>query len=270
MTTPYFRFLCLGSGSSGNCFIYQTPQGSLMIDAGIGIRKLTAYLLHYDIPISSIKAIFLTHDHIDHIKSAASLAKKYSLPIYATKEVWHGIDSNPVIRHKVAGEFRRFLTTDTVETCCGCSLKPFPVPHDSKGNVGYFITWQDIRLCHITDIGHITDTILQHIERSEYLVIESNYDNDMLMNGPYPYPLKMRIAGNNGHLSNTCAAETIFRHSHHLKHTWLCHLSENNNTPQHALDAMKDIFAQNHSHLDITTFITVLKRTSPTGFFNLS
>ena len=122
----------------------------------------------------------------------------------------------------------------------------------------------------ITDIGHITDTILQHIERSEYLVIESNYDNDMLMNGPYPYPLKMRIAGNNGHLSNTCAAETIFRHSHHLKHTWLCHLSENNNTPQHALDAMKDIFAQNHSHLDITTFITVLKRTSPTGFFNLS
>ena len=111
MTTPHFRFLCLGSGSSGNCFIYQTPQGSLMIDAGIGIRKLTAYLLQYDIPISSIKAIFLTHDHIDHIKSAASLAKKYSLPIYATKEVWHGIDSNPVIRHKVAGEFRRFLTT---------------------------------------------------------------------------------------------------------------------------------------------------------------
>ena len=75
MTTPYFRFLCLGSGSSGNCFIYQTPQGSLMIDAGIGIRKLTAYLLQYDIPISSIKAIFLTHDHSDHIKSAASLAK---------------------------------------------------------------------------------------------------------------------------------------------------------------------------------------------------
>lgn len=265
-----FSFLCLGSGSSGNCFYFQNSEGAFLIDAGIGIRKLVKYFTEYGISFSNIKAVFLTHDHIDHIRSAYSLATKYNLPIYATEGVWRGIDVNPVICQKIPVAMRNIIRKNEAINFLGWELTPFTVPHDSNDNVGYFIAYNDVRIAHVTDDGSMTDEIDSFIEKANHLIIESNYDEDMLRTGPYPYPLKKRISSLNGHLSNHEATETICRHCKHLSHVWLCHISANNNTPQKALNEVMSGLKRNKINESDYPEIVPLNRTSPTGFFNLS
>jgi len=264
------RFLCLGSGSSGNCFYFQNREGAFLIDAGIGIRKLAKYFTQYGISLSNIRAVFLTHDHIDHIRCAYSLATKYNLPIYATDGVWQGIDANPVISHKIPVAIRNIIRKNEVINFLGCELTPFTVPHDSNDNVGYFIAYDDIRVAHITDDGSMTEEIDRFIEMANHLIIESNYDEDMLRTGPYPYLLKKRISSLIGHLSNREATETICRHYKHLSHVWLCHISANNNTPQKAYNEVINGLKRNNINESDYPEIVPLNRTSPTGFFNLS
>ena len=264
-----FRFLSLGSGSSGNCFYYQTGEGAFLIDAGIGMRKLKNYLGLYNIHIEHIKAVFLTHDHIDHVRCAGVIADKYFLPVYATEKVWTGIDSNPIIKKKVKVASRRIIQKNTATECCGCEIIPFTVPHDSRDNVGYSISYHGTNIVHITDAGHVTDEMNSYISHARHLILESNYDEDMLRTGPYPFVLKQRIASSHGHLSNKEASNVVLQHSTHLQSVWLCHLSENNNTQENALQTMENTLKSNSIEASTMPCVIALNRTSPTGFFDL-
>lgn len=265
-----FRFLSLGSGSSGNCYVLLTEHDGLMIDAGLGTRKLKKYFHDYGIPFVSIRRVLITHDHADHVKSVGQLSHVYDWPVYATEAVHRGIDSNYCIKKKVPRDFRHVLEKDQAVQLGDFLVTPFAVPHDSTENVGYEIVAEGVTFCLITDAGHVTETMAAHMARANYLVLEANHDEGMVECGPYPHHLKSRILGGTGHLSNTnCGLAIVANWSPRLRRVWLCHLSAENNKPALALSTVTEVL--NAHGIDTTddVQVQVLNRTSPTGFFEL-
>ena len=233
------KFQSFGSGSSGNLYHITTDQGQIFIDAGIPIRKLRKLFREHGVSPAKVDGILVTHDHADHVRSVGALNKKEGIDVYATLLVSEGIKSNPAISQKPLREKTHAITKGDPFFLAGMKIVAFEVPHDSHDNVGYLVTYGDTRLCIVTDCGKPTEEIEHHISQASQLVLESNYDKDMLENGPYPLRLKRRITNGYGHLSNDLAAEIIHRHCHHLKKVWLCHISDNNNSPELALAATK-------------------------------
>lgn len=264
-----FKFICFGSGSSGNSYLVETSEGRFLLDSGIGIRRLLKDMTSYGINPSTIRAIFLTHDHCDHVRSASQLSTKFNIPIFATELTWAGIAGNPTITMRAAQENRHTFVCGETITCCGCTISSFTIPHDSKDNVGYYLQYHGKNLCLITDAGHVTEEMLQYIGKARNLILESNYDEEMLRLGPYPLYLKARIIGEKGHLSNQSAAEIVANNIEHLAHIWLCHLSQNNNTPQSAYDCICEKLQGRGANPDSSDKVTVLKRTQPSIFFDL-
>ena len=239
-----FEFRSFSSGSNGNAYLFRTDEGTFMIDAGLSTRRILAYLYDTGVQTSSLQALFVTHDHKDHAQCVGRLqiaVKRQGgcLPVYLTEGVLDGIDKNPVIRRSPDRENVRCITKGEKVECCGCEITPFNVPHDSVDNVGYFIRYGNSTLTLATDVGQITEELHYYINKTENLILEANYDEGMLMHGPYPAFLKSRIRGGNGHLSNRSAAELVFQHREHLRRVWFCHLSENNNTPQHVMQSLE-------------------------------
>lgn len=268
-----FHFRSLGSGSSGNSYLIRTDEGVFLIDAGTPIRRLRRYLAECGVPLQSLHAILLTHDHMDHAMNAGTLqaeAEKqgHHIELYLTAETLEGIRRNHAIRHKPSpGDIHLFLKTDRMEIC-GVGIEPFDVPHDSRDCCGFFMTYHDIGLCLLTDCGEITPEIESYVTRATHLIVETNYDTDMLLSGPYPKRLKQRIRSSHGHLSNQRAAQLIRDHRGHLSSVYLCHLSQNNNTPELALEAVNtalritDLF-------DHVPDVVALPRIEPSDFFYL-
>ncbi len=259
-----FRFESFGSGSSGNLYYVETDDGALLIDAGIGIRKLRKYFREYGIKMCNIKGILVTHNHLDHVKSVGILNRKDGFPVYLTRKTFEGIMENPAITKKPDKENVIFINKLEPFNLAGIKICAFEVPHDSKDNVGFLLEHKNTTFCLVTDCGELTCTIDDYISRTNFLVLESNYDVAMLEQGPYPKKLKLRISSSNGHLSNDVAAATISKHQTHLKQVWLCHLSEKNNTPSLALSSVaKSLTASNDCRID------VLDRTLPSKMFEL-
>jgi phosphoribosyl 1,2-cyclic phosphodiesterase len=263
------RFISFGSGSSGNCYLLECDGARFLVDSGIGIRRLLHYLRQYAVSPESIQAILLTHDHLDHTRSAECLAAKYDIPIYATALTWQGIMNNPAIPKKSKPELRHAILKNQTYDICKCHITPFEVPHDSQDCAGYFIAQGTCTLCIVTDCGQLTPTIDQYISQAHNLVLEANYDPQMLREGPYPYQLKKRISSAHGHLSNLEAAQIISAHASHLAKVWLCHLSEHNNTPQIALEIVENLLQQSDISSSDLPEVHVLKRTEPSVFFDL-
>lgn len=263
------RFISFGSGSSGNCYCLFTEADALMIDAGIGIRKLKKEFSDYGLSLSAVHNVIITHDHADHIKSIGSLSATYKLPVYTTASVHEGIFRNWYVKKKVDTAFIHYVEKNKEARIGSFVVTPFGVPHDSTDNVGYMINIDGKIFSIITDCGHITDDIKSVINQSDYLVIEANHDLDMLANGPYPPYLKRRISGDNGHLSNKSCGEVLSEcASSRLQHVWLCHLSEKNNSQQVARQTVADILATRF-HDSLPFQLDVLNRTTPTGVFDL-
>lgn len=236
-TTPRFYFQSLGSGSSGNCSLLISGSEALILDAGIGIRTfLKRALILKDSPIKPM-GILITHDHGDHIRGAARIAHRLGVPIYTTREV-----SDTLRRWSLSSKYDltaylREIEADTPFGIGRFAVTAFDVPHDATRNVGFSIKAEAGTFSLITDIGQVTDRVRQAIRESNYLVFESNYDEEMLRTGSYAYQLKERISGGAGHLSNRRAGETICEEMHPgLKFVALCHLSGNNNTPGLAME----------------------------------
>ncbi|MEA5080963.1 MAG: MBL fold metallo-hydrolase [Dysgonamonadaceae bacterium] len=239
-----FMFFSLGSGSSGNCYYLGNSEYGVLIDAGVGVRTIIKRLKEYDISMHQIQAILITHEHFDHVKSATSLAHKHFLPVYATREVHKRIEQNTIIPYSLNGS-RKYIKKESAFHIRDIRVTPFEVPHDSVDNVGYFFEIGDQTFALATDVGIITDTISHYICASNHLVIESNYDEDLLQNGRYPYHLKKRITSGTGHLSNLQTSHFLSEnYSDKLKNIWLCHLSGDNNTPELAFKATQEKFAQ--------------------------
>jgi phosphoribosyl 1,2-cyclic phosphodiesterase len=265
------RFISFGSGSSGNCYFLYTPTDGLMIDAGVGIRSLKKYFRDYGLPLTLIHHLFITHDHADHIKCVGSISHDLHLPVYATEQVHHGIDRNYCVARKVDVADRHTVEDGHTVEVGDFRVTPFSVPHDSSDNVGYMVEADGVSFCIITDAGRITDVMSSYIGRATHLVIEANHDREMLMAGPYPQHLKERIVSGTGHLSNAACGEAIAQHmGEQLRHVWLCHLSEENNHPELARKTVEATLRSYGIVAGKDLQLDVLKRTMPTGVFDLA
>ena len=264
------KFISFGSGSSGNCYYFSAGSEGLLIDAGIGMRTLKKYLHDYNIRLDEIKNILITHDHADHIKAVGVLSADYNMPVYATREVHNGITRNYCVHKKIPSENTKVIEKDVRIKVGDFYITPFSVPHDSSGNVGYCIESGDTVFCLMTDVGHVTDEMKKYISMSDYLVLEANYDQEMLRVGNYPQYLKDRIASDRGHLSNTDCGEALANNAtEKLKKVWLCHLSEENNHPVLAQKTVEQVLRSYGIIAGKDFEVEVLKRKSASEMYEL-
>ena len=184
-----FSFFSLGSGSSGNCYFLGNSRYGILIDAGLGPRVIRKRLAQHGVKLSSIIAILITHDHYDHIKSAGYLGEKMHIPVYATRAVHRCINACPRIRHRINGA-AQYIEKGVPFQIEDLHITAFDVPHDSNDNAGYLIEFEGRKLTLATDVGTITKEVAHYAARANHLVIESNYDEKMLLNGRYPTFLK--------------------------------------------------------------------------------
>lgn len=264
------KFLSLGSGSSGNCYYLATENARIMIDTGVGIRLLKRYLRNYGLSLKDIDAIFITHDHADHIKAVGHVSEEAQAPVYATELVHQGIVRNYCVSQKIKNELIRVIQKTQTVTIGDMHVTAFDVPHDSTDCVGYRVQTDEETFCLVTDAGHVTQAIQQEIGMANFLVLEANHDVDMLMMGPYPAYLKGRIRSGRGHLCNTEAATLIAENaSPELKHVWLCHLSEENNHPELARKTFETILRDYGIIAGVDFKLDVLRRKNPSELYEL-
>lgn len=265
------NFISLGSGSSGNCYFIFSETEGFFIDAGIGIRNIKRLLRLNGFSLDKVKAVFVTHDHADHIKAVGTLANDYDIPIYATPLVHEGINKNYCVTSKLTSKHIHYIQKEETIRFGEFEIMPFEVPHDSSDNVGYTVRRGETTFCLITDVGHVTETIAEQVRQANYLVLESNHDEDMLKMGPYPAYLKGRISSGRGHLSNREAGRLLAEHaSEALRKVWLCHLSEENNHPELARKTV-DAVLRSYGLIAGKDFeVEVLKRKVPSPVYELS
>ncbi len=220
------RFCPLFSGSSGNCLYVGTSTAGILIDAGVSARRIEQALTARDIDLKTIRAIFVTHEHSDHIAGLRVLQKHLHVPIYASGGTCEGIEA------ATAYDSDYMAINDTVELD-GFSVTPFKTSHDSRESNGFRVNLRDGRSVGIaTDLGMMTATVREQLRGCDLIHIESNHDIRMLENGPYPYVLKRRILSTTGHLSNeACAAELPEFIQKGTTRVFLGHLSRENNLP---------------------------------------
>ncbi|MDR0333484.1 MAG: MBL fold metallo-hydrolase [Dysgonamonadaceae bacterium] len=256
-----YSFFSLGSGSCGNSYYLGNSCYGILIDAGIGPRIMKKRLAEHGIDFSFVRAVLVTHDHLDHIKSVGYLAEKMHIPIYGTREVHRGITKNPYVRNSLNGS-RQYIEKGIMFKIGGLKITAFDIPHDSVDSVGYFIEFGNgHKLMLATDVGTVTDKLGEYIRKANHVVIESNYDEEMLKNGKYPYFLKQRITSGTGHLSNREIAEFLCENyeSHH-QNIWLCHLSGDNNYPELAYKTMETHLTRKGVKVGVEVNLRVLER----------
>lgn len=254
------QFLSLASGSSGNCFYLGDDHTGIMIDAGIPVKSIRKALKDHNIPFERLSAIFITHDHADHIRSVGTLGEVYYLPIYSTAAIHDGINKSYSVTEKLYSA-KRIITKYSTITLNKFKITPFEVPHDGTDNVGYLVEYDDMKIAFATDLGHISKTVSDYISRANYLIIESNYDEEMLRCGNYPHYLKERIRSANGHMSNRGTAEWLAsNYQDHFKHIFLCHLSKDNNHPELAFKTVESALAEKGISIGIDVRLTSLRR----------
>jgi phosphoribosyl 1,2-cyclic phosphodiesterase len=226
----------LASGSSGNCYLVQDRGTLVLLDVGISGRRVLFELARLGFEPSQLSALLVTHEHTDHWGSAQSLSKRLGIPLICTPGTYDAgrNGSKP-------GEFSPIapggcLTVGTL------SVDAFSIPHDARQPVGYLLRSRDASICAVTDIGEVTEEIVERSRSADLVILESNHDEAMLVRGPYPFVLKERILGRFGHLSNRSAGEAIVRMAAgRPRHFWLAHLSGTNNSPGLALGSVRDI-----------------------------
>jgi phosphoribosyl 1,2-cyclic phosphodiesterase len=231
----------LASGSSGNSYLVEAAGIKLLFDAGLNAYTIESYLRGLGASCSELAAIFVTHEHIDHLRGAGMLARRHRLPIVATQGTFNaGAHQFGVLREKVV------QPPGTEIDVGGVTVRSFAISHDAVEPCGFWIEAGGWNIVLCTDLGCATDSILEPLSAADLLVLEANHDLDRLWRGRYPYALKRRVAGPHGHLSNADAARLVFdlatgSTSHPRPRTvWLAHLSAANNTPGMALGAVDD------------------------------
>ncbi|MDR2041765.1 MAG: MBL fold metallo-hydrolase [Tannerella sp.] len=264
-----WSFLSLASGSSGNCYYLGVSGYGILVDAGIGVRTIRKTLKEKGFDFEKIAAILVTHDHADHIKALGCLGEKYHIPVYATEKVHEGIDRSRYVEEMLV-QSRRIIEKGQPFTIRDFRVEAFEVSHDSSDSVGFLVEYGDSRFAIATDVGHITDTVNDYLCRANHIVLEANYDEEMLKTGNYPDFLKERVSSKTGHLSNREAAGFLATHYRpHMKNIWLCHLSRENNHPELAYKTVDLRMAQEGIRVGRDVALNVLKRMIPSEVFVL-
>jgi phosphoribosyl 1,2-cyclic phosphodiesterase len=217
----------LNSGSNGNCYYIGNEHEAILVDAGISCRETEKRMNRLGLSIKKVKAIFISHEHSDHISGVPVLAKKHNIPVYITPATLTHLRVNPVeyqILHFIA--YNPVVIGDLTITA-------FPKFHDAVEPHSFIITCRDITVGVFTDIGVACQHLITHFSKCHAAFLEANYDDEMLDNGGYPYHLKRRIRGGHGHLSNKQALELFVAHKpEYMSHLLLAHLSKNNNNSE--------------------------------------
>ncbi|MCM1076059.1 MAG: MBL fold metallo-hydrolase [Bacteroides sp.] len=234
-------FMSFGSGSSGNCSYIGDRECGFLIDAGVDVRKVSDALRCNGISMDRVKGICLTHDHGDHIRDVYALLRRYHhLRVYCTPKTLNGI----LRRHNISRRIKDYHVAIYKEfpfKIGRFEVTAFDVMHDGADNAGYFITHgDDVKFAVATDLGCISERVDFYMRKATHIVIEANYDLQMLREGRYPEYLKARIEDTNGHLDNRVTAQFLAEiYTPRLRNVFLCHLSHDNNTPHKALEAVE-------------------------------
>lgn len=233
-------FISFGSGSSGNSAYIGDHDGGLLIDAGVDIDHVRDTLKANGLSLNHIKGVCLTHDHSDHVRYVYSLVRKHThIGIYCTPKTLSGMLRRHSISRRIK-DYHRPIYKEFAFKIGNFEITAFDVSHDGTDNAGFFITHGRHRFAIATDLGCITDRVEYYMQQARYIMIEANYDAEMLRNGPYPLYLKARIERDNGHLDNRVTGQFLARLASNMpSHIFLCHLSKDNNTPAVALETIR-------------------------------
>ena len=232
------KFCPLFSGSSGNCTYIEYEKNGVLLDCGVSMKKIVAELERIGRYPENLKAVFVTHEHIDHILSVGAIARKFKVPVYATQGTWRAMSSGVGIIDK---QQIKFVEEGKPVVVGKLNITPFSIPHDAAQPVAYFFQSDGRKLAVATDIGRMNERIFMSLSGSDAVIIEANHDIRMLEGGNYPYKLKQRIMGEYGHISNDEAAAVCARLAAlGTKTFFLGHISEENNTPAIALKTVID------------------------------
>ncbi|ASB50162.1 MBL fold metallo-hydrolase [Alkalitalea saponilacus] len=230
----------IASGSNGNCYYIGNGEEAVLVDAGISRRQVLERMNKCGLDIRKVKAIFISHEHADHFRGVRVLSKKLEIPVYMTKKSWEK-SWGPNRPDKVS-----LFSPGDVVNIGKFKVHTFLKNHDAAEPCSFRLEYEGKNVGVFTDIGKACDNVISHLAFCQALFLESNYDEDMLWNGPYPYYLKTRVASDFGHLSNTQACELLQSHHHpELKVVFLSHLSQENNRPDvaaSAFEALSDKF----------------------------
>ncbi|WP_259071700.1 MBL fold metallo-hydrolase [Mucilaginibacter sp. X4EP1] len=217
----------LNSGSNGNCYYIGNEHEAVLVDAGISCRETEKRMLRLGLSMKKVKAIFISHEHSDHINGIPVLAKKYQLPVYITQPTMFN-GKLTIENHLVFG-----FTPFSPIAVGNIQVTAFPKYHDASDPHSFIISGNGVNVGVFTDIGVVCQNVISHFSKCHAAFLEANYDDEMLDKGNYPYHLKRRIRGGNGHLSNKQALDLFIGYrSANLSHVLLAHLSKNNNDPQ--------------------------------------
>lgn len=235
------HYISFGSGSSGNSCYVGTDEGGVVIDAGIRADQIEDILKKHGIAMKNVRGLLLTHDHSDHVRYSYNLLRNNRhMSLFCTPRVLNGL----LRRHNISKRIKEYHTPIFKEIpfkISGMEITAFDVPHDGSDNMGFFIESGPHRFVLATDIGSIADRARYYMSKANYLVIEANYDSDMLRLGRYPEYLKARIRAFNGHLDNADTAAFLSEIINpDLEYIFLCHLSKDNNTPAKALETVRE------------------------------
>ena len=259
-----FKFCNLYSGSSGNCSFIESDNTKILVDAGNSCKKITEGLDSININIKDLDGILVTHEHLDHIKGLSVISKKYNIPIYINEKTLSNINQDITKSEKILFKSNEKFEINDLK------INPFSIPHDAADPCGFSITHEDKKITIATDIGHIEKSTINNIVGSSFLLLESNYETEMLKCSQYPYMLKKRILGPNGHLSNDDAANTIsLLVKNGIDNIMLGHLSEHNNFPELAYKTVTESLISNK--IDTNKIkLSVANRTAPDNIMEIS
>lgn len=246
----------LNSGSNGNCYYIGNDTEAVLIDAGISCRETERRMARLDLSMDKVKAIFISHEHSDHIRGVLVLSKKYHIPVFITEDTLKS--SRLAINQMLLNPFVGY----EANRIGGLSVTAFPKLHDASDPYSFVIADGDIKVGVFTDIGFACKDVIRNFKECHAIFLEANYDEDMLENGRYPSFLKKRISGGMGHLSNAQALELFLSHKpEFMSHVFLSHLSKDNNSP----DLVYELFARHAGK----TSIIVASRYKETEVFRI-
>lgn len=261
------KFCSFASGSSGNSYLIKNENEAILIDAGISGKRIMEGLEATGTRAEDVKAILVTHEHIDHVRSLPVMTKKIpDVRIYANEDTWSAIE------RPVPEENRRIFRTGEGFYLAGMSIRSFTVPHDAADPVGFSVSDDERKISIVTDAGYITDEIHEEIVDADMLLLEANHEKEMLLMGSYPYPLKQRILGDEGHLSNISAGEALCRIIGEIdkrRRILLGHLSGENNDPHVALLTVENTLMEQEIYTGGDLKISVASRQEMSPLFEI-
>lgn len=248
----------LSSGSSGNCFYVENKGRAILIDAGISAKQICDRITEIGRKPESVEGIFVTHEHVDHVRGADVFCRKFNVPVFGTEKTLNEfLFAN--------SDLKKAISNNETLKIAGLEVEAFSKSHASADPISFNIV-NNKRLSIITDAGFACQNIISSIKDADFLCLESNHDPSLLEEGPYPHFLKNWIRSDIGHLSNMQAALAVLEHAHpRMKNLILCHLSETNNTPRHAVKS----FSLLKERYDLHPEIIISDKEKPTEIMKI-